>query len=830
MKKIISSLLLSLTLAFSAQAATTINYRDAVGSISVKDTAYGAKCDGVTNDTTAINAAITAAATAKVKLLIPTGTCIVTGPISIPSNSYIEGLATLKQAATGAAHLLSISGKDNVKISGLTLDGNNGGSHTNGDNVNVANSTNVWLQFLTQRNAADESIEVNGTSSQIHIENNDFDTNGSSIGQIVIKDSASYIYAEGNNIRNSSSFGIAAYDTANHIYLHKNRGLNNTLELIGLTKNTRYGDITENHAEGSGDNGISVSGQLFNILANHAERNYGAGIGIFGSKNTVMGNTCKNNNQRGGTDSAHPFAGVTVFSSFGGEGSNNTISGNILIDDQVTPTQLAGVYISGNLTPLWVTSTAYPAAYYVYYNDNLYQTTTGGTSGGTPPTCTSGTCSDGGVTWNFVLTAQNHLRPTGNIVTNNTISGNVLQTVANGGILDDSNSSNDTRSYLNPKIARNVAGTWHASVTKTASTIAFNNTAKTITDSGNGFVTAGFLPGDTISVSGAVNSNNNQMFRIATVAAGTLTLADSPTLTTESAGNSVTIVTKLLYGDTKTYTQNGTNRAYRSLTGSSGSTGTSLGATAPTCTSSTCSDDNSTMLYLQSSPVYDVITSEDRGPSLRGIARLYSIRDLVSYIDIMNTSDSPVSAIQAPLGSVVFQTGTATIDRQIWYKTGGTFASSASWFAVKKNDSGSTASRLGYNATKFIGLDYYNTDRQALEVYGGTTEGWIDTSGKTLRRTAPGTGAYPYTTAAADQLISVTDTSSPRTINLPASGTDRFAGRNVFIKDESCNAATNNITVSGNGWNIEGSASKVINTNCGSLHVYAGASQWFIAP
>ena len=76
--------------------------------------------------------------------------------------------------------------------------------------------------------------------------------------------------------------------------------------------------------------------------------------------------------------------------------------------------------------------------------------------------------------------------------------------------------------------------------TKTASTIAFvDSNPDTITDSGSGFVAAGFKKGMVILVSGS--SNNNGIFTIASVAAGTITLVPDATLTAESAGSSITL-------------------------------------------------------------------------------------------------------------------------------------------------------------------------------------------------------------------------------------------------------------------------------------------------
>ena len=80
-------------------------------------------------------------------------------------------------------------------------------------------------------------------------------------------------------------------------------------------------------------------------------------------------------------------------------------------------------------------------------------------------------------------------------------------------------------------------------VVLTGTGIAFvDSDPDTITDTGGGFVTAGFVAGMPITVSGAGESGNNTTFHnIATVAAGTITLQSAASLTAELAGESVTI-------------------------------------------------------------------------------------------------------------------------------------------------------------------------------------------------------------------------------------------------------------------------------------------------
>jgi len=91
-------------------------------------------------------------------------------------------------------------------------------------------------------------------------------------------------------------------------------------------------------------------------------------------------------------------------------------------------------------------------------------------------------------------------------------------------------------------IASNTATTLTMQGSYTASTIAFVNggaSPDTITDTANGFVTAGFASGDTISVSGS--TSNNRKFTIATVEAGTITLVPDDQVTNEAAGSPILI-------------------------------------------------------------------------------------------------------------------------------------------------------------------------------------------------------------------------------------------------------------------------------------------------
>ena len=62
-----------------------------------------------------------------------------------------------------------------------------------------------------------------------------------------------------------------------------------------------------------------------------------------------------------------------------------------------------------------------------------------------------------------------------------------------------------------------------------------------LTDSGSGFITAGFVPGNSVTMSGFTNGGNNCTKIISTVAAGTIVFTSTAGLVAEAAGNSVTV-------------------------------------------------------------------------------------------------------------------------------------------------------------------------------------------------------------------------------------------------------------------------------------------------
>ena len=81
-------------------------------------------------------------------------------------------------------------------------------------------------------------------------------------------------------------------------------------------------------------------------------------------------------------------------------GANN--DGDILIFEYIADRSVLPV--------TWTTATSFAANSFCSYNGNYYQTTAGGTTGATAPTHTSGSVSDGGVTWTYYNGPYNEFR------------------------------------------------------------------------------------------------------------------------------------------------------------------------------------------------------------------------------------------------------------------------------------------------------------------------------------------------------------------------------------------------------------------------------------
>lgn len=114
--------------------------------VSVRD--FGAVGDGVTDDTVAIQAALTAAAGKSV--YFPAGSYAINAALSVPANTYVyaeSGTATVTQSTAGGVNAFTLAG-DNITIDGLKIVGPNsgGGSAVRADSRNNPTVRNCQVQ------------------------------------------------------------------------------------------------------------------------------------------------------------------------------------------------------------------------------------------------------------------------------------------------------------------------------------------------------------------------------------------------------------------------------------------------------------------------------------------------------------------------------------------------------------------------------------------------------------------------------------------------------------------------------------------------------------
>jgi hypothetical protein len=405
-------------------------YARLIEAISAKD--YGAKGDGTTDDTSAINAALSA----NKAVYLPFGTYKTTNAITLPQDTTLIGFGNPTIHYYGTATNIGVvqTGGTGAQLIGLTIDGGAANSpvtpfatqavlvqHDNfyGEGLRINSYRNIGIYLLNVTGCTLRRIKVPVlTAPGIRVANStlctvdDVDTTTPS--------------GTGNN------FGVYVSDGTNRSIFRNIRCYNDntvatrTLELLGMTYPCWGNRVEGCHAEGTGDNGISITGYCNTIVGNVSKGNYNGGIGIYGRNNAVVGNMCWNNSQSG----AGNFANIYLSPSFGGEAKDNAIIGNTCLDDQVSPTAKAAVQAYANQYNVWQASHSWSSSNrYCYNGSNVYAALSlSGTSttGTTAPTHTSGTVNDGGIDWTFLFTGNpTNLGAHGNIISGNTSRGHL---------------------------------------------------------------------------------------------------------------------------------------------------------------------------------------------------------------------------------------------------------------------------------------------------------------------------------------------------------------------------------------------------------------------
>jgi len=345
---------------------------------------------------------------------------------SLESNTTIYGTGgppNIKLNGTGA-RLFTLASVSNVSIDNLNIDGSKVGLASDlVINLNACSDCSITRINLS---GSARGFRLENGCTGVTVEKCDFSTITSAHG-IEVNDPATCDNSiEHNRFYGCVGFGIHVGNGANDNSFSFNRTKLNGLELICVDLGCFNNRVIGNHAEGTGDNGISIVGEKNIVQSNVCTANYNSGICVNGRDNSVIGNTCSNNCQGGNVN----LGGIYIACGYGGNAGNNVVLGNTFFDDQGTPTQRYGIRVRNDYNVWSAGGAFYAHNRFCYYGLNTYVASalTGSapyTAGATPPTHTSGTVSDGNIAWTFIETYPTAVGPNGNEVHNNIVHGNV---------------------------------------------------------------------------------------------------------------------------------------------------------------------------------------------------------------------------------------------------------------------------------------------------------------------------------------------------------------------------------------------------------------------
>ena len=352
--------------------------------------AYGAKGDGTTDDTTALQNALNSVRTAGGIVFFPSGTYLYSTPLRIGSSVTVEGagrgLSIIKQKNNnmpgggqddGAAFInynfsLSTSTDQNIEIRNLTVDGN----YQNNPDIAAGSAGGISMTYATDVRIINVEIaNVDGYGGIYYGAQNLSDSGGYlsrnlpgiTVSECFIHDSTSTTAG--------GSYGSGMFLSAQqsvHLDVHDNFLLNNRTAIY-LEDSASQADIHDNHitntSNGPTGSGVSVeqgNGPLTQVNVHHntiSYMSYGVIVGGNGIRAVIVdGNiisTCTNagiyvatpgnNNALG---SYIKISNNLVRDTLSGPGiqvgslsSTVTVSGNLCYDEKVTRTQTYGLFI-----------------------------------------------------------------------------------------------------------------------------------------------------------------------------------------------------------------------------------------------------------------------------------------------------------------------------------------------------------------------------------------------------------------------------------------------------------------------------------------------------
>lgn len=358
--------------------------------------------------------AIGAALAASPVVLVPPGVWAVRTPVVMPPGTRLvgeRGVSVLHMTETGAAmeQRGMLEPGDGCVIASLTLDGGNSlspKSRFNSYCVKMAAAEAVVEDCVFQ-NTRRAAVQATTASQECRVLRSLFNRGVAASTTILVNGAKGLLIDDCDLTGNPSDFGVYLTDSAKRCTISRCTAFNTpqldlgirSLEMVGITRTCQQITVKDCTIEGTGDNGISVTGTRCLIVNNRVTGCWHSGICIYGSQNGVFQNICIGNGRRFEADSTN-WGNFTINPAFGGEGRRNTLVSNIAIDGPASH----GLRLLGHSYGIWEASKAWPASNpYCRHGSNVYLLASGTTTGTTPPTHTSGSASDGGCVWQYLF-------------------------------------------------------------------------------------------------------------------------------------------------------------------------------------------------------------------------------------------------------------------------------------------------------------------------------------------------------------------------------------------------------------------------------------------
>lgn len=352
---------ISYTPPFTSSVATNVSEKLSQ-IVSVMD--FGAVGDGVANDTTAIQTAITQSAGKT--LYFPGGTYLINAQITLVSNITLLGYnATITVNATPTYDLLYGASKTNIVIEGLTFDG---GNYTVASNIGLlafqlctdvkvincrfinmdrfALIANGGSRYVFNGNYIKRNTAVNTQNQAILVSTSAGVTNQSNISNNIMLNSALNVSMSESVIANNY---ISAWKFGGGITTEQDVNCKSLQILDNYCGDSVGTDVNANVCQG-----IENWAPLSVISGNYCINNAGSGIDQGGKNSICSNNYCLNNGQTANSSGIVARYGTSTYNA-----NYSLFSGNLCYDSlgaggtqtygyQEQSSLLVGIMVTGN--------------------------------------------------------------------------------------------------------------------------------------------------------------------------------------------------------------------------------------------------------------------------------------------------------------------------------------------------------------------------------------------------------------------------------------------------------------------------------------------------